>query len=358
MLAVFRKAVLLSLVLLLSGAQFLYLAARLQHSLHPHTSPLLVQWNALCRGLSAFPYVLDLPGFSKSVEQRLADCKAWHAVEGDPWEWVRALPTCPLKANLAGPEWIDDACCSGKPFDGQDSPLRNPSSKARFLQDWGFCHCERFHPQARLCLRSQGHHGPLDGMNQCCYDRKGALITDPVQGGGTVDRGRGFSHLGHDVVPFLDCCIDVPGGLSSPSCQLYFEKRPVDDGHSFSAQRARIAPASSSGTSPPTSGKGPSENPAGLMIFGVFAGLSTLLAVLLPVPNLSRWDSFLMDMLAAGFSIAHMHTFWDSFAFSQLSLCTDSFFPVASTVVTLFIVGCRVLCAFQRSSRPTKSKSN
>ena len=30
-----------------------------------------------------------------------------------------------------------------------------------------------------------------------------------------MDRGRGFSHLGHDVVPFLDCCIDGESSWSA-----------------------------------------------------------------------------------------------------------------------------------------------
>lgn len=65
--------------------------------------------------------------------------------------------------------------------------------------------------------------------NQCCY-RRGNLCTEPECGGTTdsVSPRDWFSLLEHvqeDVLPAIYCCTNV-----SCDCDLYYEKRPIDDG--------------------------------------------------------------------------------------------------------------------------------
>ena len=58
-------------------------------------------------------------------------------------------------------------------------------------------------------------------------------------GGGTVDRyapntfmGR-LKHLHHDVLPYVYCC---RGDFKEYTCNMYYKKRPSDDGSHFSLQ--------------------------------------------------------------------------------------------------------------------------
>ena len=70
---------------------------------------------------------------------------------------------------------------------------------------------------------------------QCCYRRNGDLIMGP-ESGGSVDlvAPDGFintiRHFFEDVIPAIYCC---KGQRSSSTCQLYYEKRPSDNGSRY-----------------------------------------------------------------------------------------------------------------------------
>lgn len=77
-----------------------------------------------------------------------------------------------------------------------------------------------FHPGAKACYRST----PLNGHDQqCCYSNDGKLLVGPP-GGGTLDMSTGIMHVFDDVLPYLVCC------RFSKRCDLYYQKRPSDDG--------------------------------------------------------------------------------------------------------------------------------
>lgn len=78
-----------------------------------------------------------------------------------------------------------------------------------------------FHPGAKACYRSTP---PLNGHDQqCCYSNDAKLLVGPP-GGGTLDMSTGFMHVFDDVIPYLTCC------RFSNRCDLYYEKRPSDNG--------------------------------------------------------------------------------------------------------------------------------
>lgn len=67
---------------------------------------------------------------------------------------------------------------------------------------------------------------------QCCYGQDDNLIVGPGSGGsvdlfapnGIINKAR---HFYEDVRPFIYCC---KGHRASSTCQMYYDKRPSDDG--------------------------------------------------------------------------------------------------------------------------------
>lgn len=61
---------------------------------------------------------------------------------------------------------------------------------------------------------------------ECCYDRYGALIVGPREGGSYKLYNPLHSYYNYyqeDVLPYFDCC------LNSQRCGLYYAHRPYDD---------------------------------------------------------------------------------------------------------------------------------
>ena len=85
----------------------------------------------------------------------------------------------------------------------------------------------------RLCYRDNQGSG-----QQCCYDNNGNLATGQP-GGGTVDSYApnnltgSLNHLRNDILPYVYCC---KGELKEYTCDMYYKKRPSDDGSRFILQ--------------------------------------------------------------------------------------------------------------------------
>ncbi|CAF0745547.1 unnamed protein product [Brachionus calyciflorus] len=149
------------------------------------------------------------------VEQVLSYdvCKTWHQNQVDPIPFIQSLPPCrpklPLVENQAPYSFegfiMDNTC--------------NPSSPIG---------CQVFHPGSHVCYRSvyTVTIGFRTAGQQCCYNRKYSLLVGPPSGG-TLDLADSKNKLKHflvDVTPYFLCC------LFSNNCDLYYEKRPSDDG--------------------------------------------------------------------------------------------------------------------------------
>lgn len=139
-------------------------------------------------------------------------CQSWYKKQPSDEkikEIMDSLPPCrpvaPLDAQGKFPDsfdsyWIDTSC--------------NPNGN--FIARGCF-----FHPGAKACYRSDP---PVNGHDQqCCYDTTGKLLVGPP-GGGTLDMSTGFMHVFDDVLPYITCC------RLSNRCDLYYAKRPSDDG--------------------------------------------------------------------------------------------------------------------------------
>lgn len=138
-------------------------------------------------------------------------CKCWNKRQPSDEkikEIVDSLPPCrplaPLTPEGKFPDGFDSFT-----VDGGCNPNGNIIEKG----------CV-FHPGAKACYRSE----PLNGHDQqCCYSNDGKLLVGPP-GGGTLDMSTGFMHVFDDVLPYLVCC------RFSKQCDLYYQKRPSDDG--------------------------------------------------------------------------------------------------------------------------------
>jgi RHS repeat-associated protein len=148
--------------------------------------------------------VLGQSGFFVFCPKMLAICVCdawsyWNQLIGTAW--LATLPNCPCNigmppANPGADQWEDP-----EPADSLHHP--------------GAVHCIRSKPT------SQGH------AQQCCFDRRGALITEG-SGAGTPDYGAFPSdipaHLVTDVSPFHACC-------TIGRMEHYLEWRPPNNGN-------------------------------------------------------------------------------------------------------------------------------
>jgi hypothetical protein len=137
-------------------------------------------------------------------------CKQWFENEPDPTPIINALPPCWTKIPLTeeknfpnkfGSFKIDSSCNPNKPTN-----------------------CYILHRGAKTCYRS------IENFNgagqQCCYSDKFELLVG-FPGGGTLDLAHSDDPIKHfkiDVYPYFLCC------KLSNNCNLYYEKRPSDDG--------------------------------------------------------------------------------------------------------------------------------
>ena len=100
-------------------------------------------------------------------------------------DWLNKLPDCPRKIQKIGGKWI--------------SPRPKKWTKPKKAS-------QRYHKCAEMCMRSKGGKG-MAGQ-QCCYDKKGKLITKG-SGAGTPDKvspGKSwYGHLMADVLIFESC---------------------------------------------------------------------------------------------------------------------------------------------------------
>lgn len=149
-------------------------------------------------------------------------CKTWHDNEVDfnPNSTMISLPACwrtvPLQPNGQFPsafgDFIEDFSCNPK----------NPKN------------CEEFHKGAKGCFRSRTLFN--DAGQQCCYSNDNHLLVGPT-GGGSLDRISPdaqlipLNHFWYDVLPYYLCC------KKSNNCNLYYNKRPSDDGSRWIAPR-------------------------------------------------------------------------------------------------------------------------
>lgn len=131
-------------------------------------------------------------------------CQTWYNGQPDPTPILLSLPPCWPRAPEGFPrtfgEFKQDDACRPKP---------------------GSC---GFHPGATACYRS-ANRAPY--AQQCCYDRNRVLLVGPPAGG-TLDMSNSdlslLEHLWNDVRPWIICC------KIEDMCDLYYEKRPSDDG--------------------------------------------------------------------------------------------------------------------------------
>ena len=134
-----------------------------------------------------------------------SECIDWHSKQPDPKPYLDSLPPCRTSIDTSFPSsfdtFIQDKSCNP----------HNPK------------YCAKYHPGSKGCYRSTAK-GLGNSRQQCCYDSQGTLkVGQP--GGGTLDLSDGFiEHYSQDVLPYYQCC------LFSNKCDLYFEKRPSDDG--------------------------------------------------------------------------------------------------------------------------------
>ena len=139
-----------------------------------------------------------------------AQCKIWHSLQKDPNATLNGLPPCwrelTLDRNGNFPVAFGDF---------KEDPSCNPNNPKL---------CKLFHNGAKGCYRSISSFNGAG--QQCCYSANNRLLVGPP-GGGTLDVGHPDNPLNHyikDVYPYFICC------YYSNNCELYYEKRPSDDG--------------------------------------------------------------------------------------------------------------------------------
>ncbi|RNA04016.1 sushi domain-containing 2-like [Brachionus plicatilis] len=146
-------------------------------------------------------------------ELEIADeiCQSWYGEQPDPNPIVQVLPPCPPNLPFQQPPFF---------FSNFITDLCNP-----FNDEF----CSSFHPGAKICYKSifSVQVGSQMTGQQCCYDQQGTLLVGPP-GGGSLDLHHSLDyereHVYVDIFPYIRCCI------LSNNCDLYYEKRPSDNG--------------------------------------------------------------------------------------------------------------------------------
>ena len=143
------------------------------------------------------------------VEDANSICREWHGGEPDPRQKMLALSPC----------WRLLTLVNGNFPDGFGDFKQDTSCNIKNLDS-----CNLFHTGAKACYRSIPQ---INGAGkQCCFSSDNRLLVGPT-GGGSMDAGHPDFPLDHfvkDVLPFFMCC------KFSNNCNLYYEKRPSDDG--------------------------------------------------------------------------------------------------------------------------------
>jgi len=145
----------------------------------------------------------------KYVEDADLMCREWHSGEPDPRPIMLALSPCWRLLTLVNGNFPD-----GFGDFKQDTSCNTQNSDS----------CNFFHNGAKACYRSIPQ---VNGAGkQCCFSANNRLQVGPTSGG-SMDAGHPDYPLNHfvkDVSPFFMCC------KFSKNCNLYYEKRPSDDG--------------------------------------------------------------------------------------------------------------------------------
>lgn len=137
-------------------------------------------------------------------------CGRWASDQIDVSLYQMSLPPCwprlPWFAPSSFGDFVQDKVCNPSNVDG----------------------CSFLHPGSKVCYtsRSSFFFNSKKSGQQCCYDSNSNLLVGPP-GGGTLDLAHinnPIDHFIEDVKPFYWCCI------LSKECDLYYEKRPSDNG--------------------------------------------------------------------------------------------------------------------------------
>jgi len=150
-------------------------------------------------------------------ENNFGLCKDWYSEQPNSDSTLNGLPACwrqlSLDFNRNFPIAFGDF--------SQDN-LCNPSNPES---------CDFFHPGAEVCYQSVSS---FNGAGQeCCYTSNNSLLVGQPGGGSLniIHSNDVWNHFIRDVEPYLLCCI------LSDQCNLYYEKRPSDDGGRWTAPR-------------------------------------------------------------------------------------------------------------------------
>ena len=137
-------------------------------------------------------------------------CGRWAMDQKDISLYMQRLPPCwprlPWFAPSSFGDFIQDKVCNPSNSDG----------------------CSYLHNGSKVCYtsRSSNFFNSKKTGQQCCYDSNSNLVVGPP-GGGTLDLAHTDNPIDHfieDVKPYYWCCI------LSDQCDLYYEKRPSDNG--------------------------------------------------------------------------------------------------------------------------------
>jgi hypothetical protein len=153
--------------------------------------------------------------YDKPVDASLK-CREWHRDEPDPRLTMLQLSPCWRALTLSG----------GNFPDGFGDFKQDGSCNPNNLQS-----CNFFHFGAKTCYRSIAQFNGAG--KQCCYSANNRLLVGPM-GGGSLDQGHPDIPLNHfikDIHPFFLCC------KLSNNCNLYYDRRPSDDGSLWIAPR-------------------------------------------------------------------------------------------------------------------------
>ena len=152
----------------------------------------------------------------RNVENANSMCREWYNREPDPQPTMLALSACWRLLTLVNGNFPD-----GFGDFKQDTTCNTQNSDS----------CSFFQNGAKACYRSISQ---VNGAGkQCCFSADNRLLVGPT-GGGSMDAGHPDFPLNHfikDNVPFFMCC------KFSNNCNLYYEKRPSDDGSRWTAPR-------------------------------------------------------------------------------------------------------------------------
>ena len=138
-------------------------------------------------------------------------CRSWHSKQPDPSPISNLVPSCPPNIFL------------------------NEQNFFLFDFEWDFCNpfnpkmCQYFNPGAYVCYKSliSVQAGSFNASQQCCYNQNGNLLVGPPGGGSLRLQNSGQNEIEHikvDIFPYIRCCI------LSNNCDLFYEKRPSDNG--------------------------------------------------------------------------------------------------------------------------------